>query len=147
MSDGGYRASKQLIIFSINAFIQPSIIHLSIINLSFYPSLHLSIHPHIHLSLYPLIYPTVHLFLNIIDAFIHHPSIFYPPLHSSIHPFILFPGSCRHALDPGPCREYMVRWYYDPDANACAKFWYGGCLGNSNRFLSNEICRSTCVVA
>ncbi|XP_056457901.1 collagen, type XXVIII, alpha 1b [Gadus chalcogrammus] len=70
-----------------------------------------------------------------------------PPSTLQPEPTVLDKGSCRHALDPGPCREYLVRWYYDPDANACAKFWYGGCLGNSNRFLSNEICRSTCVVA
>ncbi|CAL8248694.1 unnamed protein product [Lota lota] len=61
-------------------------------------------------------------------------------------PTVLDKGSCRRSLDPGPCQEHLVRWYYDPDANACARFWYGGCLGNNNRFLSEDICRSTCVV-
>ncbi|KAG7216466.1 hypothetical protein INR49_001952, partial [Caranx melampygus] len=36
-------------------------------------------------------------------------------------------------LDPGPCRDYIVKWYYDATANSCAQFWFGGCLGNSNK--------------
>ncbi|NP_001334976.1 collagen, type XXVIII, alpha 1a isoform X1 [Danio rerio] len=52
---------------------------------------------------------------------------------------------CGQGLDPGPCREYSVMWYYDPQANACAQFWYGGCQGNSNRFETEDICKSTCV--
>ncbi|XP_051729240.1 collagen alpha-1(XXVIII) chain-like [Ctenopharyngodon idella] len=52
---------------------------------------------------------------------------------------------CRQGLDPGPCREYRVMWYYDLEANACAQFWYGGCQGNSNRFETEDICRNTCV--
>ncbi|XP_067282390.1 collagen, type XXVIII, alpha 1a [Pseudorasbora parva] len=52
---------------------------------------------------------------------------------------------CRQGLDPGPCREYRVMWYYDPEANACAQFWYGGCQGNGNRFETEDICGRTCV--
>ncbi|KAK7138963.1 hypothetical protein R3I93_016165 [Phoxinus phoxinus] len=52
---------------------------------------------------------------------------------------------CRQGLDPGPCREYRVMWYYDPEANACAQFWYGGCQGNNNRFETEDICISDCV--
>ncbi|XP_051519555.1 collagen alpha-1(XXVIII) chain-like [Myxocyprinus asiaticus] len=52
---------------------------------------------------------------------------------------------CLQGLDPGPCRAYIVRWYYDPEANACAQFWYGGCQGNSNRFEMEEMCIKTCV--
>ncbi|KAK0131423.1 Collagen alpha-1(XXVIII) chain [Merluccius polli] len=56
------------------------------------------------------------------------------------HPTSLLPvisltdSGCHQPLDPGPCREYMVRWYYDPEANACAQFWFGGCQGNANNF-------------
>lgn len=52
---------------------------------------------------------------------------------------------CSLVLDPGPCRNYVVRWYYDGTANSCAQFWFGGCLGNSNQFLTEEICKEKCV--
>lgn len=52
---------------------------------------------------------------------------------------------CSLVLDPGPCRDYTVRWYYDATSNSCAQFWYGGCLGNSNKFITEKICKETCV--
>uniref|UniRef100_A0A4W6G2H0 Collagen alpha-1(XXVIII) chain n=1 Tax=Lates calcarifer TaxID=8187 RepID=A0A4W6G2H0_LATCA len=52
---------------------------------------------------------------------------------------------CSQTLDPGPCRDYVVKWYYDATANSCAQFWFGGCLGNSNRFETEKSCRETCV--
>ncbi|XP_029975994.1 collagen, type XXVIII, alpha 1a [Salarias fasciatus] len=52
---------------------------------------------------------------------------------------------CAQPLDPGPCRDYVVRWYYDPQANACAQFWFGSCQGNANNFQSEDSCTSTCV--
>lgn len=52
---------------------------------------------------------------------------------------------CSLVLDPGPCRDYVVKWYYDGMANACAQFWFGGCLGNGNQFESEKSCRETCV--
>ncbi|XP_056268635.1 collagen, type XXVIII, alpha 1a [Pseudoliparis swirei] len=56
------------------------------------------------------------------------------------------PGEgCSQPLDPGPCRQYVVKWYYDPEANACAQFWYGSCQGNANNFESEAGCRSSCV--
>ncbi|XP_053494827.1 collagen, type XXVIII, alpha 1a, partial [Ictalurus furcatus] len=51
---------------------------------------------------------------------------------------------CTERLDPGPCRNYDVKWYYDPLANACAQFWYGGCQGNSNRFETHQSCMDAC---
>ncbi|XP_038566524.1 collagen, type XXVIII, alpha 1b [Micropterus salmoides] len=53
--------------------------------------------------------------------------------------------NCGHPLDPGPCRDYVVKWYYDATANSCAQFWFGGCLGNSNQFETEKSCRDTCV--
>ncbi|KAK4817506.1 hypothetical protein QYF61_016513 [Mycteria americana] len=52
---------------------------------------------------------------------------------------------CKLRLDQGPCRVYIIKWYYDKQANACAQFWYGGCDGNANRFESEEECRKACV--
>ncbi|XP_066530987.1 collagen, type XXVIII, alpha 1a [Hoplias malabaricus] len=69
-----------------------------------------------------------------------------PPLHPPPQTEGFIPGvDCRQNLDPGPCRNYEVKWYYDPEANACAQFWFGGCNGNSNRFETHESCRRTCV--
>ncbi|KAJ8354492.1 hypothetical protein SKAU_G00220590 [Synaphobranchus kaupii] len=45
---------------------------------------------------------------------------------------------CRQDLDPGPCRKYVVKWYYDSTANSCAQFWFGGCEGNRNQFESED---------
>ena len=57
----------------------------------------------------------------------------------------MFPGDgCNQILDPGPCRDYVVKWYYDAIANSCAQFWFGGCLGNENRFDNEKICIETC---
>ncbi|XP_067255352.1 collagen alpha-1(XXVIII) chain-like [Chanodichthys erythropterus] len=52
---------------------------------------------------------------------------------------------CLEPLDPGPCQEYVVKWYFDPKANSCARFWFGGCSGNKNRFDSEQTCRKSCV--
>uniref|UniRef100_A0A3Q1CER4 Collagen alpha-1(XXVIII) chain n=1 Tax=Amphiprion ocellaris TaxID=80972 RepID=A0A3Q1CER4_AMPOC len=56
-----------------------------------------------------------------------------------------FRRRCSQILDPGPCRDYVVKWYYDATANACAQFWFGGCLGNGNQFETEKSCMETCV--
>ncbi|KAG8005001.1 Collagen alpha-1(XXVIII) chain [Nibea albiflora] len=64
-----------------------------------------------------------------------------PPLTDSPVP----DDGCSQPLDPGPCREYVVKWYYDREANACAQFWFGGCQGNANNYETEAKCRSSCV--
>ncbi|XP_056154893.1 collagen, type XXVIII, alpha 1a [Lampris incognitus] len=69
-----------------------------------------------------------------------------PPPPSPPPPQIFVPEfGCRQPLDPGPCRQYVVKWYYDPEANACAQFWYGDCQGNANNFDTEINCRNACV--
>ncbi|XP_078460509.1 uncharacterized protein LOC144724991 [Lampetra planeri] len=58
---------------------------------------------------------------------------------------LLLDGRCGEPLDQGSCRNYIIKWYYDRQANACAQFWYGGCDGNRNRFDSENLCKKTCV--
>ena len=59
--------------------------------------------------------------------------------------FDLSDEGCGLTLDPGPCRQYVIKWYYDPEANACAQFWYGGCQGNANNFETEASCKNSCV--
>ncbi|KAM8967117.1 collagen alpha-1(XXVIII) chain [Pelodytes ibericus] len=52
---------------------------------------------------------------------------------------------CREKMQPGDCRDYQVKWYYDEDANACARFWYSGCHGSQNRFETEKQCQDVCL--
>ena len=73
---------------------------------------------------------------------------------------------CSLDKDPGPCKGYSQRWYYDKDAESCTQvhsllqlikgktsclqlwfpfqFSYFGCLGNKNNFASREQCEARC---
>ncbi|XP_066535724.1 collagen alpha-6(VI) chain [Hoplias malabaricus] len=42
------------------------------------------------------------------------------------------------------CSSYELRWFYDRTTLTCANFWYGGCDGNSNRFLTQAECMEAC---
>ncbi|XP_062851497.1 collagen alpha-4(VI) chain [Trichomycterus rosablanca] len=42
------------------------------------------------------------------------------------------------------CSAYKARWYFDRNTKKCTHFWYGGCGGNNNRFLSEAECFETC---
>ncbi|XP_055618805.1 papilin isoform X1 [Toxorhynchites rutilus septentrionalis] len=53
---------------------------------------------------------------------------------------------CQLPKITGPCTGYYPMWYYDADRNMCAQFTYGGCLGNANRFETQEECKTSCVV-
>ncbi|CAG5865575.1 unnamed protein product [Menidia menidia] len=72
----------------------------------------------------------------------------FQPLVSPVLPEEVRPldPRCNLTLSQGTCREYVIRWYYDAQANACAQFWYGGCGGNANRFETEEECKNTCVL-
>ncbi|KAL2099296.1 hypothetical protein ACEWY4_005776 [Coilia grayii] len=44
----------------------------------------------------------------------------------------------------GPCAEWTARYYYDDAQGRCVHFWFGGCHGNSNKFLSRQECQRNC---
>uniref|UniRef100_A0ABK0LRJ2 WAP four-disulfide core domain 6B n=1 Tax=Rattus norvegicus TaxID=10116 RepID=A0ABK0LRJ2_RAT len=51
---------------------------------------------------------------------------------------------CSLPQDAGPCLAYLPRWWYNKKTNLCTQFIYGGCQGNTNNFLSKDICTSIC---
>ena len=54
---------------------------------------------------------------------------------------------CDQPKDPGPCYAHIPRYYYDSSSGQCEEFIYGGCLGNSNRFVTQKECEQACVQA
>ncbi|NWS00697.1 TFPI1 inhibitor, partial [Motacilla alba] len=63
-----------------------------------------------------------------------------PPTKSSF----ASPDFCFHAQEPGVCRGYFTRYFYNKETKLCEAFKYGGCLGNQNNFRSLEECQNTC---
>ncbi|NWX46474.1 TFPI1 inhibitor, partial [Steatornis caripensis] len=64
----------------------------------------------------------------------------YPPTSSSL----ASPDFCFHEKDPGICRGYFSRYFYNRETKICEVFKYGGCLGNQNNFKNLEECQTTC---
>ncbi|CAD0206704.1 unnamed protein product [Chrysodeixis includens] len=64
------------------------------------------------------------------------------------------PGKLVEPLRPDPLRRVPLigrlhprrppRYGFDPKANACVQFVYGGCGGNTNRFATKEYCEQVC---
>ncbi|XP_053553760.1 LOW QUALITY PROTEIN: papilin [Bombina bombina] len=55
-----------------------------------------------------------------------------------------YPVKCMLPSALGPCTEWTTRWYFVYDVGQCNRFWYGGCKGNSNNFVTEEECMSSC---
>uniref|UniRef100_A0A8B9PC49 Kunitz-type protease inhibitor 1 n=1 Tax=Apteryx owenii TaxID=8824 RepID=A0A8B9PC49_APTOW len=53
-------------------------------------------------------------------------------------------GHCLDLPDTGLCTESIPRWYYNPFAEKCDRFTYGGCDGNQNNFGEEEECMKSC---
>ncbi|XP_077535962.1 uncharacterized protein LOC144148277 [Haemaphysalis longicornis] len=51
---------------------------------------------------------------------------------------------CFMDSEAGPCNKKEVRWFYDKEDGVCREFYYGGCQGNHNRFMSHRECEEEC---
>jgi len=54
--------------------------------------------------------------------------------------------ACSLLPDHGPCytSNDELRWYFDRNTNTCQQFYYGGCGGNENNYISFEACVQSC---
>lgn len=66
----------------------------------------------------------------------------HPPCHLPL--FTEKPNFCYQEKDPGICRGFFSRYFYNKETKICEIFKYGGCLGNQNNFKSLEECQTTC---
>ncbi|KAA0718315.1 Collagen alpha-6(VI) chain [Triplophysa tibetana] len=62
-----------------------------------------------------------------------------------VEPHKIKKARCFLKRDTGlACPSYVLRWHYDLKNGRCLQFWYGGCGGNENRFLTEAECFSEC---
>jgi len=55
---------------------------------------------------------------------------------------------CQLARNEGEyCTGWEQRWFYDVEHLVCRIFWYGGCKGNANRFMTEQECNDVCVTS
>ncbi|CAK6433646.1 unnamed protein product [Pipistrellus nathusii] len=52
--------------------------------------------------------------------------------------------ACQLAYAEGPCLGMVSRYFYNGSSMACEPFQYGGCMGNSNNFVTEKECLQTC---
>ncbi|XP_062566159.1 actinia tenebrosa protease inhibitors-like [Saccostrea cucullata] len=51
---------------------------------------------------------------------------------------------CSLPKEPGNCRGYCPRYYYDTKTGTCQRFIYGCCGGNLNNFATLKLCNRIC---
>uniref|UniRef100_A0A1X7V3D2 Uncharacterized protein n=1 Tax=Amphimedon queenslandica TaxID=400682 RepID=A0A1X7V3D2_AMPQE len=68
-------------------------------------------------------------------------------IYDEINKECVLPSSCDTCSLPpviGPCRGAFPRWFYNSSSGSCELFLYGGCSGNTNRFISLQQCIQSC---
>lgn len=55
-----------------------------------------------------------------------------------------YPVRCLLPSAHGSCTDWAAHWYFIASVGQCNRFWYGGCHGNANNFVSEEECMSSC---
>ncbi|XP_055525400.1 papilin isoform X2 [Wyeomyia smithii] len=70
------------------------------------------------------------------------------PTESSCHYHCKKPGvhkpSCTLPKDEGSCDGKLARWHFARDDNKCMPYYYTGCGGNENQFISQDQCEEQC---
>ena len=54
------------------------------------------------------------------------------------------PVHCLNEPEPGPCKAFVTRYFYDYRYDKCRAFRYGGCRGRP-LFETLADCRQTCI--
>ncbi|KAI7811876.1 putative kunitz-type serine protease inhibitor Kunitz-1-like [Triplophysa rosa] len=57
------------------------------------------------------------------------------------------PRACTLPRKIGECTGAYIRYFYSPEHHTCKTFFWTGCVGNGNRFLSFSDCNATCYKA
>ncbi|XP_045580363.1 kunitz-type protease inhibitor 2 isoform X2 [Salmo salar] len=57
---------------------------------------------------------------------------------------IEYKDACMVPSDSGPCRAAFNMFYFDHSTSSCQSFIYGGCQGNSNRYVTLDECMARC---
>lgn len=53
---------------------------------------------------------------------------------------------CVGPNEPGPCKNFVYKWWYNTTSKECATFLWGGCEGNApNRFNTEAECMYHCL--
>ncbi|XP_063243568.1 kunitz-like toxin PcKuz3 [Bacillus rossius redtenbacheri] len=51
---------------------------------------------------------------------------------------------CKLPVEPGPCKHYITRYFFNTDTGRCQMFQFGGCQSNCNNFKFMFECQAEC---
>lgn len=53
-------------------------------------------------------------------------------------------AECSESQDVGNCTNTKARWSFNQTEDRCVPFYYTGCNGNGNKYVSKEECENAC---